>query len=178
MKEGTGRVGVVMPHGVLFRGGKEAAIREAVLRSDLLEAVISLPTNLFYSTSIPVCILVFRKAKRAERKDSVLIIDATKRFQAGKNQNVMDDNDISVIDAAYQTGVGVDGGGGLSLRLVPFTEIEANGFDLNIGRYIRGEVAAEANVGEALSAMYASRLLLAATQDALDLRLRAAGFDV
>lgn len=178
MKEGTGRVGVVMPHGVLFRGGKESAVREAVLRSDLLDAVISLPTNLFYSTSIPVCILVFRKAKKVERKGSVLFIDATRRFQPGKNQNVMDDTDIDIINAAYQTGIDVDGDGGLSLRLVPFDEIEGNGFDLNVGRYIKGEVAAEADVEGALSAMYAARLRLAAAQAALDIRLRAAGFNV
>ncbi len=75
-----GRVGVVLPHGVLFRGGQEAAIRQRVLADDLLEAVIGLPPNLFYSTSIPTCILMFRApgTKAPQRKDSVLFIDASR----------------------------------------------------------------------------------------------------
>lgn len=71
MDENDGRVGVVMPHGVLFRGGKEAVIREKLIRSNLLEAVIGLPNNLFYSTSIPVCLLIFRAKKDAARIDKV-----------------------------------------------------------------------------------------------------------
>src|SRR5699024_10302698 len=82
MREDTGRVGVVMPHGVLFRGGKEGAIRRCLVEEkDLLEAVIGLPNNLFYSTSIPVCLLIFRKAKPAERQGKVLFIDASARFK-------------------------------------------------------------------------------------------------
>ena len=94
MKPGTGRVGVVMPHGVLFRGGAEARIRQCLIEKDLLDAVIGLPPNLFYSTSIPACLLIFRDQKPAERKDHVLFVDGSARFAKGKNQNQMTDDDI------------------------------------------------------------------------------------
>ncbi|MDJ0322000.1 class I SAM-dependent DNA methyltransferase [Pseudarthrobacter sp. PS3-L1] len=178
MKPGTGRVGVVMPHGVLFRGGKEAGIRECILNQDRLEAVIGLPNNLFYSTSIPVCLLIFRAAKPASRKDHVLFIDATRRFVAGKNQNTMSEEDIEVVNAAYKRGEVIDGESGLSLRLVPITEIIENNYDLNLGRYIQGETAAEANVEEALILMREAQERLAATQAVLDEKLKAAGFNV
>ncbi len=177
MKDDTGRVGVIMPHGTLFRGGKEGAIREAVLRDNVLEAVISLPNNLFYSTSIPVAILVFRHNKPAERNGKVMFIDATKRYSVGKNQNTMSEEDIAVIDVAYKRGVDIDGDDGLSLRLVDLAEIEENGFDLNIGRYLKGETAAEANVEEALIAYKESRERLAAAEDILAQKLKAAGYD-
>lgn len=177
MKDDTGRVGVVMPHGALFRGGKEGTIREAVLRDNVLEAVISLPNNLFYSTSIPVAIMVFRRNKPAERDGKVLIIDATKRFSAGKNQNTMSEEDIEVVDAAYKRGVDIDGDDGLSLRLVDLAEIEGNNFDLNIGRYLKGETAAEANVEEALISYKESRERLSAAEDILAEKLKAAGYD-
>lgn len=176
MAEHDGRAGIVMPHGVLFRGGKEAVIREQLVRSNILEAIISLPNNLFYSTSIPVCLLIFRKTKPTVRLNHVMFVDATRRFVAGKNQNTMSDADIEAIHAAYRDGVDVDDAG-ISLRLVPFDEIEANGFDLNLARYIKGEAAIEADVGEALVLMREAQDRLAASQEALDLKLKAAGFD-
>jgi type I restriction enzyme M protein len=99
-----GRVGVVLPHGVLFRGGQEAAIRQRVLADDLLEAVIGLPANLFYSTSIPTCILVFRApgTKAGERQDGVLFIDASHRFAKAKNRNVLTSAHIADIVTAYR----------------------------------------------------------------------------
>jgi type I restriction enzyme M protein len=177
MKEATGRVGVVMPHGALFRGGKEGAIREHLVRSNLLEAVIGLPKNLFYSTSIPVCLLIFRKTKSDERKNKILFIDANKRFVPGKNQNSMSEEDIEVIDAAYKRGVDLDGDGGLEIRLVGLEELEVNEFDLNIGRYLRSETAAEANVEESLIAYQESRERLSLAETVLTEKLKAAGFD-
>ena len=177
MKPDTGRVGVVMPHGVLFRGGKEARIREELLRSDQLEAVIGLPKNLFYSTPIPVCILVFRAHKPAERVGRVLFVDASARFTPSKNQNVMSDADIDVIAAAYHAADDCDGDGGLNLRLVDHAEIVENGYDLNIGRYVKTETVAEANVEEAIIVMREAQQRLADAQAALDKRLREAGFD-
>ena len=96
---------MVLPHGVLFRGGQEAAIRQRVLDDDLLEAVIGLPANLFYSTSIPTCILVFRApgTKAEERQDGVLFIDASKRFAKAKNRNVLTSADIADIVTAYRS---------------------------------------------------------------------------
>lgn len=178
MKKDTGRVGVVMPHGTLFRGGKEGTIREAIIRADLLEAVISLPNNLFYSTSIPVAILVFQAVKPADRRNKVLFIDATNRFSPGKNQNTMSDEDIDVIDAAYKQAVDIDGVDGISLRLVDLVEIEDNGFDLNIGRYLKNEAVVEANVEEALMAYHESRKRLTAVEKTLAFKLKVAGFEL
>jgi type I restriction enzyme M protein len=178
MKDNTGRVGVVMPHGVLFRGGQEGAIREFLIRKDLLEAVIGLPKNLFYSTTIPVCLLIFRKQKSTGRRNKILFIDASSRFGPAVNQNTMSDDDIDVIDAAYKCGEDVNGEGGLSLRLVDLHEIEENSFDLNIGRYIKTETIAEINVEEALIAYQESREQLAAAEAVLADKLKAAGFGI
>jgi len=178
MKDDSGRVGVVMPHGVLFRGGKEGAIRECLVRKDLLEAIIALPKNLFYSTSIQVCLLIFRASKPAGRQGKVLIIDATKRFVAGKNQNTMSEDDINVVDAAYKQGADIGDEGGLDLRLVTLDEVEENGFDLNIGRYIKTESLADVNVEEAIIAYHESRGQLAAAEAVLAEKLKAAGFDL
>lgn len=178
MKDDTGRVGVVMPHGVLFRGGKEGAIRRCLLENDLLEAVIGLPTNLFYSTSIPVCLLIYRKHKSAERHNKVLFIDASARFQTGTNQNSLSDEDIDTIYAAYTRSVDTDGENqGLHLRHVDMDEIAANGFDLNIGRYITTEVTAEVDVEAALAAYQEARIELRLAERRLDEKLKAAGFN-
>ena len=177
MKDDTGRVGVVMPHGVLFRGGKEGTIRQCLLEKDLIEAVIGLPTNLFYSTSIPVCLLILRKAKPAQRQGKVLFVDASAKFRPGKNQNTMDEKDIEAVHAAYAHGADIDGEDhGLHLRLVEMDEITDNGFDLNIGRYIKTEAAAEVNVEAALAAYQDARAKLRAAERVLDEKLKAAGF--
>ncbi|MEV7498676.1 type I restriction-modification system subunit M [Micrococcus luteus] len=177
MKDDTGRVGVVMPHGVLFRGGKEGAIRQCLLEKDLIEAVLGLPNNLFYSTSIPVCLLILRKSKRADRQGKVLFIDASAKFQPGKNQNTMNEKDIEAVHAAYARGADIDGEDqGLHLRLVEMDEIADNGFDLNIGRYIKTESAVEVNVEAALATYQDARAELRAAERVLDERLKAAGF--
>ncbi|MEO9249152.1 class I SAM-dependent DNA methyltransferase [Citricoccus nitrophenolicus] len=180
MKPGSGRVGVVMPHGVLFRGGKEGAIRRCLLEQDKdkLEAVIGLPPNLFYSTSIPVCLLIFRDQKPAERVGKVLFIDASARFQAGKNQNTLSEEDVQVINAAYKRAEDLDGESeGLHLRLVDLGEITDNEYDLNIGRYIQTEATAEVDVEAALASYYEAREALRATETVLDEKLKAAGFN-
>jgi type I restriction enzyme M protein len=173
----VGRVGVVMPHGVLFRGGKEGVIRQCLIERDLLEAVIGLPTNLFYSTSIPVCLLIFRARKPLERTGKVLFVDASARYQPGTNQNTMSEEDVDVIDTAYKKGVDVDGDGGLRLRLVDMAEVAGNGFDLNIGRYIRTERTAEVDVEAALATYHDARRALRAAELELDRKLKAAAFD-
>jgi type I restriction enzyme M protein len=76
-----------MPHGVLFRGGVEKAIRQCLIEQDLLEAVIGLPPNLFYSTMIPACLLIFRAAKPSARRNGVVFIDGSACFIKGRNQN-------------------------------------------------------------------------------------------
>lgn len=176
MKEDTGRVGVVMPHGVLFRSGKEGEIRQCLLEKDLLEAVIGLPNNLFYSTSIPVALLIWRKTKRPERENKVLFVDATARYQSGRNRNTMSEDDIGTIHASYVEGRDPDGDGGVNVRLVDMEEIEANGYDLNIGRYLQTEANAEVNVEAALAAYHAARHRFRVADLELDKKLKAAGF--
>lgn len=161
-----GRAGVVLPHGVLFRGGQEAAIRQRVLDDELLEAIIGLPPNLFYSTPIPTAILVFRApgTKAPERQDGVLFIDASKRFTKAKNRNILTDADIADTVAAYHSDFDADGnpvdpdrGSGLSARFVPSTEIVANGYDLNIGRYIKQAAAEQEDLGALVNAYNITR---------------------
>ena len=83
----TGRMAVVLPHGALFRAGKEGTIRKKLLEMDLLEAVIGLGPNLFYGAGLAACILVFRQRKAKDRKNKVLLIDASKEFKTGRAQN-------------------------------------------------------------------------------------------
>ena len=97
-KRQTGRVAVIVPHGVLFRGGSEGHIRQALIEENLLEAVVGLPANLFTTTGIPVAILVFDRSREQgganeDRKD-VLFIDASKEFSSGKAQNILDQEHI------------------------------------------------------------------------------------
>ena len=159
-----GRVGVVLPHGVLFRGGQEAAIRQRVLDDDLLEAVIGLPSNLFYSTSIPTSILVFRApgTKTAERRAGVLFIDVSQRLTKAKNRNILTGSDIADTVAAYRADFDADGnpegtGCKLPVRLVPITEIEKNGYDLNIGRYLKHTAAEQEDLGTLIDAYNIAR---------------------
>lgn len=178
MKPGTGRVGVVMPHGALFRSGEEARIRQCLIEEDLLEAVIGLPPNLFYSTTIPACILVFRDQKQTDRKNRVLFIDGSARFVKGKKQNRMSSEDMKVLSDAYVTGEDPDGVGGANVRLVPFDEIKASGFDLNIGRYIKIAAEETADLGTALVAYADARQKRLAAESAMFERLAAAGIDL
>jgi len=177
LTEQVGRVGVVMPHGALFRSGQESRIRQCVLEKDLIEAVIGLPDKLFYSTTIPVALLIFRKNKPTERQGKVLFVYASARFKTGKNQNSLRDADIDAIRAAYANGEDPDGEGGLNLSLVDLAEIAANGHDLNIARYISAEATAEIDVETALAAYRDARAQLRSGESVLDEKLRAAGFD-
>lgn len=126
-----GMVGVVMPHGVLFRGSSEKAIRQGILQDDLLEAVIGLPSGLFYGTGIPACLLVINKNKSAERKGKVLFINAELDYQEGKNQNVLRQQDLEKIVAAFDAYQDIK----RYAKVVELAEIEANDFNLNIRRY-------------------------------------------
>ena len=175
MNPHTGRVGVVMPHGVLFRGGAEAKIRECLIRDDRLEAVIGLPGNLFYSTSIPACLLIFRADKPKKRRKHVLFIDGSARFVKNRNQNSMSDDDVATILNAYTSGKDPDGDSGAQVRLVPLTEIEGNNFDLNIGRYLKTVIADVTDLPTALFEYQAARTARIESERALFERLTAAG---
>jgi len=175
MNKDSGRVGVVMPHGVLFRGGVEAQIRECLIESDRLEAVVSLPPNLFYNTSIPASVLVFRASKPVERRNHVLFVDGSLRFVKDRNQNQMNADDVDAIVAAYQTGEDTDGEGGVKVRLVPFDEIKTNGFDLNIGRYLKAEATESLDLSTALAQYQDVRARRIDAEEEMYKRLSAAG---
>jgi type I restriction enzyme M protein len=127
-----GKAGVVMPHGVLFRGGAEGTIRKRLLEEDLIEAVIGLPSNLFYGTGIPACILILNRCKEAHKKEKVFYLNGAEDYQEGKNQNTLRDRDIEKIISAY------NGWGEVNkyCRPVSIAEIKENDYNLNIARYI------------------------------------------
>jgi type I restriction enzyme M protein len=136
MKRRTGRMAVVLPHGALFRGGAEGNIRKAILQNDLLEAIIGLGPNLFYGTGLAACILVLRSAKPKLRTGNVLIVDASKLFRKGRNQNMLESKHAEHILLAYRAFRDVDN----FARVVSLTEIERLGWNLNISRYIEPTV--------------------------------------
>jgi len=126
-----GKMGVVVPHGVLFRGSSEKAIRKGILEDDLLEAVIGLPSALFYGTGIPAALLIINKKKPVERKGKVLFINSELEYQEGKNQNKLRDTDIQhVMDVydAYEDERRYS-------KVVEMDEIRENDYNLNIRRY-------------------------------------------
>lgn len=125
----TGKVGVIVPHGVLFRGSAEGKIRQALIEENLLEAVIGLPTNLFFGTGIPAAILIFNKAKKHKH---VLFIDASKEYQDGKKQNKLRLKDIDHIISTYKAFETVD----KYAYRADIEEIKENDFNLNIPRYV------------------------------------------
>ncbi len=126
-----GMVGVVMPHGVLFRGASEKAIRQGMLEDDLLEAVIGLPSGLFYGTGIPACMLIINKNKPSDRKGKVLFINGELEFQEGKNQNKLREQDIAKIVTTFNNFEDIK----RYSKVVPYSEIADNDFNLNIRRY-------------------------------------------
>lgn len=134
----TGKAGVVVPHGVLFRGSSEGKIRQKTIEDNLLEAVIGLPSNLFFGTGIPAAILVFNKDKG--KNTDILFVDASKHFESGKNQNKLRDSDIDKIVATYdqfhqgklKSGIVED----KYSFVATFDEILENDFNLNITRYV------------------------------------------
>ena len=129
MKPGSGRMAVVVPHGVLFRGAAEGKIRRKLIEENLLDVVIGLPEKLFYGTGIPAAVLVFRKRKT---DDKVLFIDASRDFNAGKNQNVLRPQDLQHIVATATQRQSV----GKYAYLASPAEIAENDFNLNIPRYV------------------------------------------
>ena len=124
-----GVMAIILPHGVLFRGGAEERIRTKLLKDGHIDTVIGLPANLFYSTGIPVCILVLKKCKKP---DDVLFINAAEHFAKGKRQNQLTDEHIAKIIEAYQFRKEEP----RYSRRVEMAEIEKNDFNLNISRYI------------------------------------------
>ena len=134
--ENYGRMAAVVPHGVLFRGASEGRIRQAVIDKNLLDAVIGLPANLFYGTSIPACILIFKKNRTT---DDILFIDASgkdaegnPRYDKGKNQNALSERHITDILTAYHNRADVE----RFAHVASLAEIKENDYNLNIPRYV------------------------------------------
>ena len=139
LDELNGRMGIILPHGVLFRGQSEGKIRKAIIEQfNFLDAVIGLPANLFYGAGIPACILIFRKNRGAY--DKVLFIDASGEghYEKGKNQNVLREQDVKKIVETYQlyrTDINFKGEEKYS-HVATLKEIKANEYNLNIPRYV------------------------------------------
>lgn len=143
----NGTMAIVLPHGVLFRGAAEKKIREKLLRSGNIYAVIGLPANLFYNTSIPTCIVVLKKHR--EGRD-VLFIDASGKFEKGKKQNAMTDEHIDSVIDLFNRRETVE----KEANLASFEDIEKNDFNLNIPRYVDNfEEEEEINLNELLTDM-------------------------
>lgn len=129
LKPVTGRMGVVVPHGVLFRGSSEGKIREKLINENLLDAVIGLPEKLFYGTGIPAAILIFKKQKS---DDSILFIDASREFKSGKNQNNLTEENIAKVVETYRARESVD----KYAYIATLQEVKDNDYNLNIPRYV------------------------------------------
>ena len=128
----TGKAGVVLPHGILFRGGAEGKIRQGLVKEDLIEAIIGLPANLFYGTGIPATIILYNKGKEEARQNKIFFIDASRDFQEGKNQNVLRDEDVEKIVSTFDNYEVIE----KYSRIVTLDEIKENDYNLNISRYI------------------------------------------
>ena len=164
MAQRTGRMAVVLPHGALFRMGKEGAIRQKILQMDLLEAVIGLGPNLFYGTGLAACILVLRQRKKRDRKNKVLILDASKEFKTGRAQNELLPEQVARIHGWYRDYKDVAG----VARVVTLEEIAANDHNLNIPRYVEPKVDQEVlTVDEAMKRLRASAEAAFAAEDRL-----------
>jgi type I restriction enzyme M protein len=127
----NGQMAIVLPHGVLFRGAAEGHIRQYLIEDrNYLDAVIGLPANIFYGTSIPTCILVFKKCR--ENPEDILFIDASQEYEKGKNQNRLRDIDIKKIVDTYRKRAEIE----KYAYVAPLSEVEENDYNLNIPRYV------------------------------------------
>lgn len=130
--EGKGRVGVVVPHGVLFRGGQEGKIRQYMIAQNILAGVVGLPANLFYGAGIPAALMIFDKARTTGAKEDVFFIDASRKFSQGTNQNRLRKEDIDKIVETFHSRTVIE----KYSHLASFDEIKENDFNLNIPRYV------------------------------------------
>jgi len=132
MKPNTGRMAVVLPHGALFRKAAEGRIREALLKQDLLEAIIGLGPNIFYGTQLAACIMVFRAKKSTARRNKVLFIDASEQIRTGRAQNYLEKEHVERIYDWYRKGEDVEN----HVKVASIEDIEENDYNLNIPLYV------------------------------------------
>ncbi len=136
LKPNTGRMAIILPHGVLFRKGAEGKIRQALIEKDLLEAVIGLGANIFYGTQLAACILVFSQNKKKDKKDKVLFIDASEQIRVGRAQNFLEPEHVDKIYQWYKSFEDVDN----YVKAVSISDIMENEFNLNIPLYVEKSV--------------------------------------
>lgn len=171
-----GRVGVIVPHGVLFRGGAEGKIRQQLIEENLLDIVVGLPQNLFFGTGIPAAILIFDRSRekggRNENRKDVIFIDASREYESGKNQNRLRNEDIDKIVTTAKTRQTVD----KYAYVASFEEIQENDFNLNIPRYVDTfEEEAEIDIKATQAEIKALEKQLAEVQQKMDGYLKELG---
>ncbi len=175
-KPKTGRIAVIVPHGVLFRGGAEGKIREQLLKENLIDAVIGLPAGLFQTTGIPVAILVLDRSREPggenESTKDVFFIEASKEFKAAKAQSILTDENLEKIYATYKARESVE----KFAKKVTLQEIEENDFNLNITRYVDTfEEEAPVDIQATLQELAALEPELQALEAQMDVYLRELG---
>jgi type I restriction enzyme M protein len=179
MRDHTGRMAVVVPHGVLFRGSSEAKIRESLIKNGALECVIGLAENLFYGTGISACVLVLRKDQETLKRKEVLFINAGEIYTKGRAQNTLSESQADEIYNIYkrqhETSDDIEG----VSRWVPISEIEENDFNLNIARYVQKPLEEETiTVEEALKDFKQKLSELEQAEDELEALLAKEGFEL
>jgi type I restriction enzyme M protein len=135
-----GRMAVVVPHGVLFRGGEEGKVRKGLLEDDLIEAVVGLGENLFYGTGIPSAVLFLNRGKSPDRKGKLLIVNGENELVPGKNQNALSDANIAALADAVRGFADQE----LFCKVVTLAEVRENDHNLNITRYVQTEAPPDA----------------------------------
>ncbi|MEK7333520.1 MAG: type I restriction-modification system subunit M [Nitrospirota bacterium] len=170
-----GRAGVVLPHGSLFRGGAEGKIRHGILEEDLLEAVIGLPSNLFYGTGIPACLYIINKNKAKEHKGKVFFLYGANDYLEGKNQNKLREQDIIKIVDAYRGYKTID----KYCRPVSLDEIRSNDYNLNIARYVDvTEEEEEIDVQKVINELEELKKSRVKTEDKMNAYLKELGYKI
>ncbi|HHU50783.1 MAG TPA: type I restriction-modification system subunit M [Firmicutes bacterium] len=178
--EGKGKVGVIVPHGVLFRGGSEGVIRRKFIEENILEAVIGLPARLFFGTGIPTAIMVFNKGRRpwkeaeSKRDQHILFIDASREYEDGKKQNRLREQDIEQIVTTFREFKEID----KYSHLATWEEIEEADYNLNIPRYVDTfEEEAEVDIATVRREIEQIEAGLAAAREELEEYLRELGLE-
>lgn len=178
----NGRMALVLPHGVLFRSGAEGKIRTQLLKEHRIEAIVGVAPNLFYGTGIPACILVLRKYRLAEHQNNVLVINAEEIFTKGRAQNTLS---VEQADKIYQMYHNLMSEGPEASKIegvarwVPLQEIEENGYNLNIARYVQKPLEEEIiTVEEAMKDFQQKLSELERTEDELEALLIKEGFEI
>lgn len=172
MAKKTGRVGIVLSHGTLFRSGAEGTIRKNLVDADLLESIIGLGPNLFYGTNLSACILIFRAKKEQEKKNKILFIDASELFLKGRSQNYFQPEHASKVIEIYEK---YSDNPNYS-KIVGIEEIRSNEYNLNIPRYVKNEkIIKEFDLGDTIKVMENSYEQFAESEKKVRFMLKAAG---